>query len=194
MLVMLLASVTVLANNTETAAPESGFTKDETELEDSKLSISKIEEKYSQIFFDENAESDKTIIDIKYERVCSVKYPLRHIFTGSIVDSEQGLSLDNPIVMMMYIKSGGKYIPLVDVDTDSHATVEPFFVSSKVDLINLGTNKENHVRIIVFRKNDAGKLIPDKNLQITNLKISVREWNIIEKAIFNISDFILTQP
>lgn len=180
MFVLLLATVTAFAGNTESTTPAASFTKDKADLleVDFKVSVKDLENNYSDIFFDGDSTSHKNIITVRYEREYSVENELRHTFTGSVLDSSND---DNPVIMLMYIKVDGKYVPLHDVDTGKNLTEKPVIINSKVDLKYLGSDEVNEVRIIGFRKNDAGKLSLNNNLQITDLKITVTPWNLIEK-------------
>ncbi len=178
MFVLLIASVTAFAAGPQSATPEAGFTEDKANVAEvaPEVSISDLEIKYADIFFGD-VKSTKEIVPIIGERV----YPheLRHVFTGMALEIDK---TTNPVIMLMYIKVDGIYVPLVDVNTGSHVTQEPYCLKTTVDLKYLGSNKVNDIRIIVFRKNDVEKLTADENLQITDLKISVRSWNLFDRA------------
>lgn len=173
--VLALASVTAFAAGTDTTTPEAGFTQDKA---DSQISIKDLEDKYGDIFFSADSKSDKAIIEVSYQRKSSTKYPLRHYFNGKVIDSVTGsAAYENPVVMLMYIKKDGKYIPLCDVNTDKNYIERPFYLSSTVDLAYIGSNKVNEVRIIAFRKKDIDKLSLNENLQIIDFLITVRYWD-----------------
>lgn len=178
MFVLLIASVTAFAAGTQSATPEASFTEDKTNVTEvePEVSISDLEAKYGDVFFGD-VKSTKEIVPIIYERV----YPheLRHVFTGMALEIDK---TTNPVIMLMYIKVDGVYVPLVDVNTGSNITQEPYCLKTTVDLNYLGSNKVNDIRIIVFRKKDIENLAIDQNLQITDLSISVRSWNLFDKA------------
>jgi hypothetical protein len=92
----------------------------------------------------------------------------------------------NPVIMLMYIKADDVYVPLVDVNTGTNMTQEIYYLNTTVDLLYLGSSKVNEIRIIAFRKNDIDELTIDSNLQIIDIKKSVRPWNFIEKLYFEI--------
>lgn len=175
--VTILASVTALAG-TETTTPEAGFTEDKIHLTEP-LSIDDLERTYSELFFNPDTSSNVKIVDeIKYKRSASVVHNRRHRFYCS----GQEWKKDDPLVMLMYIKKDGEYVPLNDVDTGINLTEQPYYLSTTVDLEYIGLNKVNDVRIIIFRKSDAGNLVKGGNVQIENLQISFRDWNFIEKV------------
>lgn len=170
--VLVLASVTAFAAGTDSKTPEAGFTQDKAD----EISVEDLEKNYGDIFFDAKSKSDKVIVKVTYQRKSTTKYPLRYHFVSSI-GSILSDSNHNPIVMLMYIKKDGKYVPLCDVNTGKNITEQPYYVSSTVDLAYLGSNKVNEVRILIFRKKDIDKLSLDENLQITDLSISVPFWD-----------------
>ena len=88
--------------------------------------------------------------------------------------------------MLMYIKIDGTYVPLNDVERNSNMTEEVCYLKTAVDLEYIGLNKVNEVRIIVFRKNDCDNLVLNENLQVTNLDITFRRCNLIERIQFGI--------
>lgn len=192
LLVLLTASVTAFATGTESTTPEASFTNDEADFLE--ISTSGLEELYSDVFFNESSVSDTQIITIMYERAISMGNSLRFTFTGT--SSDMSTNMDNPIMMLLYIKVDGKYIPLVDIGTGENITEGLVVTNSEVDLEYLGTKKVNEVRLIAFRKNNADILKVNENLQITDLDITVRPWNFVEKVKMTYDLLVnsLTQP
>lgn len=176
MICVLLIGTVMAYAGTETTTPEAGFTQDEADF---LKEISLIEKTYGDIFFDEDSESDVEIISVTFQRAYSIEKELRHSFTGSVIDSSS--DVNNYVVMLMYIKVDGEYVPLKDIDTGKNAARGPVMTNSTVDLKYLGSDKVNEVRIISFKKNDSKNLQLNQNLQITDYDITVRPWNLIEK-------------
>ncbi len=179
MLVLLLASVTALAVETQTPAPETGFTKEKADrisvTTEVSISVSDLESKNSQLFFGEESSTEDKFVTFKFDRVSTIS-GLRHNITGTFSES-----VKEPIVILMYIKKDGKYVPLYDVDTNSNMSEGPSMMScSKVDLLQVSSTTSNEVRIISFYKKDAGKLDINK-VQITDLKILAKPWTLSEK-------------
>ncbi|NLM73028.1 MAG: hypothetical protein GX184_03225 [Clostridiaceae bacterium] len=177
---LIAASVTAFAAGTESTTPEAGFTEEKIQVEeDYDDFIEALEEKYKDIFFDENASSTAKIVEqIKYKRSASVIYSKRHVFNCRVSEAKY----DDPVVLLMYIKIDGKYKPLEDVDSGDNYTIKPHHFSTKVDLEYIGANAVNEVRAILFRKSAADNLELNKNVQIVDFEIAVREWTLIEKA------------
>lgn len=184
--VLLIASVTVFAAETDLETSKVGFTKDEAilavEETGKKVSVSGLEKKYGEIFFGEDTESDLEIVTIDYGR--DYPHEMRHLFYGQISDFD----IKNPYIMLMYIKIDGAYAPLCDVERNTNMTEEVCYLKTAVDLEYIGLNKVNEVRIIVFRKNDADNLVLNENIQITNVDITFRRWNLIERVQFGIKE------
>jgi len=184
--VLLIASTTVFAAETNLETSNIGFTEDKTILAvadtDKEVSVSDLEKKYSEVFFGEDTESDLEIVPIDYGR--DYPHEMRHLFYGQINDFD----VNNPYIMLMYIKIDGTYVPLNDVERKTNMTEGVCYLKTAVDLEYIGLNKVNEVRIIVFRKNDVDNLVLDENLQVTNLEISFRRWNFIEKLQFELKN------
>jgi len=182
--VLLVASTTVFAAETNLETSNIGFTEDKTILavadDDKEVSVSDLEKKYSEVFFGENTESDLVLVPIGYAR--QYPYDMRHVFYGQTDD----VDVNNPYIMLMYIKIEGTYVPLNDVERNTNMTEEISYLTTAVDLEYIGSNKVNEVRIIIFRKKDIDDLVLNKNLQVTNLDISFSRWKIIERIQFGI--------
>jgi len=173
MFVMIFASVIVSAG-TETTTPEAGFTEDKIHLV-----IDDLENAYKDLFFGSELSTDVSIVnEITYKRSASIVHDKRFRFYTS------GLEwiADDPLVMLLYVKKDGEYVPLNDVETGSNLIEKPHYLSATVDLPYIGLNKVNELRIIIFRKSDAANLIRNKNVLVTDLEITLREWNLIEKV------------
>jgi hypothetical protein len=166
-LVLLLASVTALAVETQAPTPEAGFTKDKADkisvATGVSISVSELETKYSDLFFGDDTTEDK-YVTFKYERAMTLtgkRYNITGTFSESVRDS---------LVILMYIKKDGVYVPLIDVDTGSNLSEGPSIMScSKVDL-ELSNTVPNEIRIVAFYKKDALKLDASK-VQVIDLKI-----------------------
>jgi hypothetical protein len=176
LLVLLGASVTAFAAGTESTTPAADNVEANTLAE---VSISDVEAIYGDVFLDVSSKSDTKVIKVVYERVYNLENPLRYTFTGSAAD--KSTDMKNPIIMMMYIKVDGKYIPLCDIDTGDNITKGLIITNSKVDLKYLGVNKVNEIRIVAYRKSEAGRLQLNNNLQITDMDITVSPWKLVEK-------------
>jgi hypothetical protein len=187
--VLLLASVTALAADTDSSTPEAGFTEDKASSEEviPEISIIDLETKYGDVFFGD-VQSNKEIVSIvkdsdngdEGKRI--YPYDLRYFFEAMALEVDTA----NPVIMLMYIKADDVYVPLVDVNTGTNMTQEIYYLNTTVDLLYLGSSKVNEIRIIAFRKNDIDELTIDSNLQIIDIKKSVRPWNFIEKLYFEI--------
>jgi hypothetical protein len=184
--VLLVASVTVFAAETDQETTNVGFTEDKAAIAvaeaDNAVSVNSLEKKYGNVFFAEDSESDLELVSIDYGR--DYPHEMRHLFYGQINDFD----IENPYIMLMYIKIDGTYVPLDDVERNTNMTEEVCYLKTAVDLEYIGLNKVNEVRIIIFRKNNADNLVMNENLQITNLDITFRRWNVIERVHFGIKE------
>lgn len=128
-------------------------------------------------FLDPDVEAtDSFLVNIKWNQKDPVNNPLLYVLTGTIKqDSESG----SPLVVMLYIKADELYIPLMcRGDTNIIETGSVAFVS-RTDLLYLGSDRVNEVRIIAFRKEDADNLIPGANMQISDKVITAKQTVII---------------
>ncbi|HHW21345.1 MAG TPA: hypothetical protein GXX26_00475 [Clostridiaceae bacterium] len=193
MFVLLLASVTAFAAGTDSATPEAGFTEDKAGSEKavSEISVSDLEAKYGDIFFGD-VKSTREIVSIVEDKKTGdagkriYPYNLRYFFEAMALE----MDTENPVIMLTYIKVDGVYVPLTDVVTKTNITQEVYYLSTTVDLAYLGSNKVNEIRIIAFKKNDIDKLALDENVQIIDIKKSVRPWNLIEKIYFEFIEML----
>lgn len=184
MFVLLLATVTSFAAGTDSTTPEAGFTEDKANVAQPELevSVSDLEVKYGDIFFGD-VKSSKEIVTLGVNENGEIgkrdKYPYELRFTFILTALE--LDETNPLIMLMYIKEDGVYVPLVNINTGSNKTQKVFCLEPIVDLKYLGKDKVNEVRFIAFRKNDINRLTLE-NIQIIDIKKTVRPWNLFEKA------------
>ena len=177
--VLLIASVTAFAVETEAPSPEVGFTNDKADIigetTDASLNVDYLESKYEDVFFGDDSSTEDRYVVVKYNRENTLS-GLRYNFTGSLIDSSEG-----PVVLLMYIKVDGEYVPLNDIHTKTNMS-EEIFTCANVDLKYLGSDKVNEVRIIAFKAENADKLVVDENLQISNLNITADPWTLGEKV------------
>jgi len=182
---LFLTTVTALAAGTDSATPETGFTEDKADKAEAKqeINIVDLEVKYRDIFFG-NASSGKEIISLAKDKKGDIgqrvyPYELRFFFEALVQEVDPA----NPVIMLMYIKVDGDYVPLIDVDRGTNMTQEVYYLSTTVDLKYMKSSKKaNEIRIIAFRKNDIDKLALDDNLQIVDISKTVSPWNIFEKV------------
>ena len=133
MLILLTASVNVFAAETDALEPEASLTNDKGEI-----IISSLEEKYSEVFFSEDAQSANEFVSIGYSRV--FPYEMRHLFVTPVLED---FDVDNPYIMLMYIKVDDTYVPLKDIERESNITEEVCYLETTVDLNYIGANKVN---------------------------------------------------
>jgi hypothetical protein len=138
-------------------------------------------ERYISEFLDPASEiTDNFLVNIKWNQKDPVNNPLNYVLTGTVKqDSESG----SPLIVMLYINADGVYIPLVCVDGTNIIEVSGVAFVSRADLLYLGSDKVNEIRIIAFRKEDADNLIPGVNLQITDKLITAKKTVIIPVLI-----------
>jgi hypothetical protein len=195
MMMLALASVTAFAAGTNET--EAGLTQDETVAitvvnpEEKKINY---EEEYADLFFNPDLVSEESfLLDVVYKRDFSTNSQLRYKFTGTVVDG----SVDSTVVMMMYIKVDGEYRPLYCVDTKqgelTNAVEGTFVFYTKAELLNLGSDKVNEVRFVIFKKGEE-KLELGVNLQITDMLIVVKNLTPIERVKIEFTQFIQALP
>lgn len=194
MFVLLLASVTAFAVDTEASTPETGFTKDKADkpsvTTEVSISVSDLESEYGDLFFSEDSNTEDKFVSFKFNREYTIS-GLRYNATGTFTDS-----VKDPVVILMYIKVDGEYVPLNDVDTNSNLSEGNFVSNAKVDLHYLGNDKVNDIRIIAFSKKDA-KNLDIKKIQVTDIQIVARPWTLGEKVkitINEVKDALIKNP
>lgn len=138
-------------------------------------------EKYILDYLDPAAETTENfLVNIKWNQKDPVNNPLNYVLTGTVKqDSENG----SPLIVMLFINADGVYIPLVCADGSNVIEVSGVAFVSRTDLLYLGSDKVNEIRIIAFRKEDADNLIPGVNLQITDKLITAKKTVIIPVPI-----------
>jgi len=183
--VMFLTTVTAMAAGTDSATPETGFTEDKADEAEAEpeINVAELELKYGDIFFGEATSAKKIVSFARDEKTGEIGvhiYPhhLRFLFEVFALE----VDYKNPVIMLMYIKVDGKYVPLVDVKRGTNLTQETYFLKTTVDLKYLSSSsKVNEIRIIAFKKNDIDNLVLDENLEITDMIKSVRAWDTFDK-------------
>lgn len=192
-LVCLLASSVIMASaTTDTVLPLLTTDKNVSTT----LNTEELEEKYGEVFFGkETTAVESIIVEMKWMRDLSIAEPLAHVLSGSPAD-KNGVSIKDPYVMLMYIKSGDKFIPLMNTDSLEESPTNlvegSFMLYAKVKLLNLGKDVQNDVRFIVFKKSDAQNLVLGKNLQVTDLSIVVRNYTFVERVKVNLNNVVDT--
>lgn len=173
--ILLTASVSVFAAETDKAQPDASLTNDKGEI-----ILSSLEERYCEVFFSEETRSTTEFVSIGYTRV----YPheMRYLFFAPTDDFD----IDNPYIMLMYIKVDNIYVPLNDIEKESNITEEVCYLDTTVDLHYIGANSVNEIRAVVFRKDDVDNLVLDGNVQITDLEVSFSKWNPVQRVFFEL--------
>lgn len=195
-----LASVTAFATTDNGAtAPNTGLTNDKVSSADNPGTIpvsnntvvasadsnasaaaEKESEDYEQYigkYLDPSVETtDNFLVNIKWNQKDPVNNPLHYVLTGTV---KQDSVTGSPLIVMLYINADGVYIPLVCKDGSNVIEVSGVAFVSRTDLLYLGSEKVNEIRIIAFRKEDIGNLVPGVNLQITEKQITAKKTVII---------------
>lgn len=178
----------VLPENDGLTLPGTGLNNEEA-LADIKPGTEMIDytEKYADLFLNpESASTSSLFVNIKKWNHNDLSInPLSYVLTGSVIPNADDPS-DSPVVVLFYIKENGKYVPLYLIDNKkekSNMLEKDTTIVSYVDLLNLGSDKTNDIRIVAFREDDAENLVLGENLQITDIPITVRK-NIIEGVPF----------
>ncbi len=143
--------------------------------------IAYYEEKNAALFFDpDNASEEEFLVTMSSRRDTRAVDPLRYLLTGSVLRApgETVDSSEDTVILLLYIKRDGEYVPLATIDAKLHADTNmvesPLLFYTKVMLDNLGNDKVNELRIIAFRRTDADQLELGKTLQITDMKVVAR--------------------
>lgn len=132
-------------------------------------------------FLDAEVEPTESIyVNIRWNQKSLSDDPLCYIITGTIKPDTDN---NSPLIVMLYIKADGEYVPLLcwnGTNTEKSNIIEevlPAF-TYHTNLLYLGLDKVNEVRIIAFRKNNAENLVLAENLQITDMGISVTKKDV----------------
>lgn len=199
---LLLASVSAYAaTDTGTTAPDTSLTKDNvsssgaiqvkkianvrTEASAGQGSRSSEEksnyEQYVSQFMEKDAEkTDNFLVNIKWNQSDPVNDPLHYVLTGTV---KQDSDSSSPLIVLLYIKADDVYIPLICSNGTNVIEAGSVAFVSHADLLYLGSDKVNEVRILAFRKADAENLTPGVNLQITDKQITAKKTVIIPVQI-----------
>ena len=181
-----------LPTSGDSAALDVGLNNEEAEIKSNEESLAEITspeikmidylEKYADLILNpETAATENIIANInnKHHNDLSMN-PLSYVLTGSVIPNIDQPS-DSPVVVLFFIKENGKYVPLYLTDNKSEKTnklEKETNIVSYVDLLYLGADKTNDIRIAVFRKDDADSLVLGENLQITDIQITVPKYII----------------
>ena len=175
--------------NVDSTAPDTVLNNEEALAEITSPEIKMIDyfEKYADLILNtETASTENIIVNIKNSHHNDLSLNLlSYVLTGSVIPNDEQPS-DSPVVILFFIKENGKYVPLYLTDNKDEKTnklEKETTIVSYVDLLYLGADKINDVRIAAFRKEDADNLVLGENLQITDISITVRK-NIIESVPF----------
>ena len=202
MLILLVSTITVLAD-TDSGKDFKESVTIEKAVPDilTRSGIEYYSEKYADVFFDSTKVSDELeLVQINVLRDYNSDDSLRHILTGTVNQDAVSDAFADPVVMLMYIKVDGKYESLEAIDLKSDETLNVvkgnILIYSKVKLETIGKDKPNDVRLIIFQKSNVKKLVLNKNLQIVDKKIIVRNFTVLDRVRIGINDVlnIVTQP
>lgn len=179
-LVLMISTLTAFAGN-EVPAPNLVTEAKNPPAITSPGGIAYYENKYETSFFhpDKTSEDD-FLVKLSSSRDTRALDPLRYIFTGSVIRAagETVTSAEDTVILMLYIRREGKFVPLTTIDArlhqDTNMVETPILVYAKVLLDNLGNDQVNEVRVIAFRRSDADRLVLGDTLQITDMKIVAR--------------------
>lgn len=191
-LAMLMTAITaVTASALGTGATPSASTNEKADS----FSVSKVIKEYSATFFDPDLSSDDSfIVSVDVDRDYSKDDPLAYILSG--MAETDSYDVADPFVMLMYIDDGDGFKPLYNTEAKAKTNVVQniCFMYSKVELLNLGADKTNKVRLILFRKSDADSLKLGENLQITDLEIVAKPYTVFERIRIGLDDVIESVP
>lgn len=147
-------------------------------------------EKNGKLLFDQDTNSEENfLLTVAASRDLKANNPLRFVLTGSVqqVDTEE-----DTLIVLLYIKRDGKFVPLETVDAkvnkDTNLVETPKLLYAKIELDNLGTDKVNELRVIVFYRSQMKKLDLDKTLQITDIKVVARTYTVMDRMRIGIAE------
>lgn len=138
-------------------------------------------EKYGSLFFDEESQSSCVLIKeyIVKKNVLSDNIQDR-VFSGELAD-DITLKNGDSVVVMVFVKNGDTYELL---GTPKEA-VTNYLRLYRLRLPFVGEDKPNHIRVVAFLKSRYKELALDKNVQITDMDIT------IQKQGYNIKDSLM---
>lgn len=197
------ASVTAHATtDTGTTAPGTSLTKDNTsslnipgtieayisnDVSSQTASVSEAGEKEDAIDYEQyvsqfldSETTDNFLVNIKWNQKDPVNNPLHYVLTGTVKQDSEG---SGPVIVMLFIKADDVYIPLVCSNGTNVIEVGGVAFVTRTDLLYLGSDRVNEIRIIAFRKEHAENLVPGVNLQITDKLITAKKTVIIPVPI-----------
>lgn len=188
LLVLMTSTLTALAGGTDDASVPAGTEERVVPDITTPGGIAYYAKKYDKVFFNEDKTSaEDFLVTVTASRDLRAVDPLRYLLTGSVIRSDTSLSLtaEDNVLLLLYIKRDGGYVPLQTIDAKIHKDMNlvetPKLVYAKVLLDNLGNDKVNELRIIAFRKSDIESLKLDENLQITDMKVVARTGSVIDR-------------
>jgi len=188
LLVLMGSTLTALAGGTEGTTVPAGAEERVVPDITTPGGITYYAKKYEKLFFNEDKTSEEDfLVTVTASRDLRAIDPLRYLLTGSVnsTDTSVSATAENNVMMLLYIKRDGEYVPLETIDAKLHKDMNlvetPKLVYAKVLLDNLGNEKVNELRIIAFRKSDVDSLKLDENLQITDMKVVARTGTVIDR-------------
>lgn len=186
-LVLMASTLTALAGN-ETPVPGAVTEEKSPPAITSPGGIEYYAKKNEAVFFapDKTSESD-LLVKLSAIREIREINPLRYVLTGSVIRAEGEVvsSAMDTVIVLLYIKRDGEYVPLKTIDAklhpDTNMVETPYLIHAKVLMDNLGNDKVNEIRLIAFRKTDADQLVLGKTLQVSDMRIVART-TILDRA------------
>ncbi|NLG88817.1 MAG: hypothetical protein GX494_06300 [Clostridiaceae bacterium] len=158
------------ASGTENAADES-------------YSAEAVLEKYGSLFFDEEVQSDIEFISIINIEHDGKSKNVGDYVISALVSNEADLDYDESLILMIFIKKDNKFELLTD-PVEGYA-----WFLTKVSCPNIGKDNPNHIRFIVFPKNNYKNLELNVNLQITDMEHVIiapsKPWEKVKKSLLN---------
>lgn len=197
LLVLMGSTVTALAADTDPAKKANIEIKVPPDIT-SPGGVEYFAQKNADPFFDPNLFSDDpNLLSVAASRDLKANDPLRYVLTGSVqqldtAEGENPVEMVDPIIVLLYIKRDGNFVPLETVDAkvnkDINVVETPKLLYAKIKLDNLGTDKVNELRIIAFHRSQMNKLDLKKNLQITDLKVVARTYTVMDRLRIGIAE------
>jgi len=102
------------------------------------------------------------------------------VLTGTVKQDSEG---SGPVIVVLFIKADDVYIPLICSNGTNVIEAGSVAFVSRTDLLYLGSDRVNEIRIFAFRKENAGDLVPGVTLQITDKLITAKKTVIIPVPI-----------
>ncbi|SHJ21663.1 hypothetical protein [Thermoclostridium caenicola] len=169
-------TIQAISSETESASNGASAQSEETEQEEAVDY-----EQYASQFLDTKVDTtDNFIVNIKWNQKDPVNNPLHYVLTGTV---KQDSDSSSPVIVMLFIKADDVYIPLVCSNGSNVIEVGGVAFVARTDLLYLGSDRVNEIRILAFRKEHAADLVPGVNLQITDKLITAKKTVIIPVPI-----------